>query len=74
VADASRRVLEHSVTYALIEINNPAATSDSGTGGFLPLRRAALIAPDQMDNGRLQSDRIVPLLDSADPVLKDTAW
>ncbi len=69
------RVLEHSVTYALIEINNPAATSDAGLqAGSSRSRRAALIALDQMDNGRLQSDRVIPLLDSADPVLKDTAW
>jgi putative membrane-bound dehydrogenase-like protein len=69
------RVLEHSLTYALIEINNPAATSDSGLHAESSRsRRAALIALDQMDNGGLQSDRIIPLLDSADPLQKDTAW
>ena len=69
------RVLEHSVTYALIEIDNPAATSASGLQAASPRsRRAALIALDQMDNGGLQSDRITALLDSTDPVLKDTAW
>ncbi len=50
------RVLEHSVTYALIEIDNPAATSASGLQATSPRsRRAALIALDQMDNGELQS-------------------
>ena len=37
-------------------------------------RRAALIALDQMDGGGLKPEELVPLLDSPDPVLKDTAW
>ena len=69
------RVLEHSVTYALIEINNPAATSESGLRApESRSRRAALIALDQMDSGTLHADQITPLLDSPDAVLKDTAW
>ena len=69
------RVLEHSVTYALIEINDPVATAASEQQASTSRsKRAALIALDQMDNGDRHADRVVPLLDSSDPVLKDTAW
>jgi len=69
------RVLEHSVTYALIEINNPAATSDAASRATSSRsKRAALIALDQMDNSTLAAQPIIPLLDSGDPVLKETAW
>ena len=69
------RVLEHSITYALIEINDRAATAPSAQQAATPrARRAALIALDQMDDGALDADAVVTLLDSSDPVLKDTAW
>jgi putative membrane-bound dehydrogenase-like protein len=67
------RVLEHSLTYALIEIADAnqtrAALSSSNTGS----RRAALMALDQMDGGSLKADEAVPLLSSDDATLKDTA-
>lgn len=69
------RVLEHSITYALIEINDPASTATSGLQATTSRsRRAALIALDQMDAGALDPGSVVSLLDSPDPVLKDTAW
>ncbi len=69
------RVLEHSVTYALIEINDPAATAAAGRQASASRsKRAALIALDQMDTATLQPGSIVPLLDSPDPLLKETAW
>jgi putative membrane-bound dehydrogenase-like protein len=69
------RVLEHSITYALIEINDRAATAPSAQPAAPPrARRAALVALDQMDDGGLTADAVVTLLDSADPLLKDTAW
>ena len=69
------RVLEHSITYALIEINNRAATAPSAQQAAAPRsRRAALIALDQMEDGALAAGDVVPLLDSPDPVLKETAW
>jgi putative membrane-bound dehydrogenase-like protein len=69
------RVLEHSVTYALIEINNASAIEGAGAqAGSSRSQRAALIALDQMDDGTLPAERIVPLLDSPDVLLKDTAW
>jgi putative membrane-bound dehydrogenase-like protein len=68
------RVLEHSVTYALIEIGDPAATAAGLEAASSRTKRAALIALDQMDRGGLKADRVVPLLDSSDPVMKETAW
>jgi putative heme-binding domain-containing protein len=68
------RVLEHSVTYALIEINDPQSTAAGVQASSSRSRRAALIALDQMDHRTLQPDSIVPLLDSSDAVLNDTAW
>src|SRR3954471_21462003 len=68
------RVLDHSVTYALIEINRPESTASGLQAPASRSRRAALIALDQMDRHTLQSASVVPLLDSPDSVLKDTAW
>ncbi len=69
------RILEHSVTYALIEINDPASTAAAGLQASASRsRRAALVALDQMDTQTLQANTVVSWLDSADPVLKDTAW
>jgi putative membrane-bound dehydrogenase-like protein len=68
------RVLEHSITYALIEINDPASTASGLQVGTSRSRRTALIALDQMDAGALDPGSVVSLLDSTDPVLKETAW
>jgi putative heme-binding domain-containing protein len=69
------RVLEHSLTYALIEIGNAAATSLASRETTAPrARRAALIALDQMDGAQLTPDEVLPLVDHADPVLRETAW
>ncbi len=68
------RVLEHSITYALIEINHPVSTAAGLEAGTSRAKRAALIALDQMDDGALEPGRVVSLLDSSDPVLKETAW
>ena len=74
-ATAADRVREHALTYALIEIADPTATA-TGLRGSSSSRskRAALIALDQMDGGALKVDVILPLLDSADGTLRDTAW
>jgi putative membrane-bound dehydrogenase-like protein len=68
------RVLEHSITYALIEINDPAATAPGTQASTSRSRRAALIALDQMDQRTLEPEAVVPLLDSDDLLLKETAW
>ena len=68
------RVLEHSVTYALIEIADPTSTAAGLQATSSRVKRAALIALDQMDGGGLKPEGLTPLLDSADPVMKETAW
>jgi putative membrane-bound dehydrogenase-like protein len=69
------RVLEHSLTYALIEIADPAATEAAAREAASPhARRAALLARDQMTGGGLQADEVIALLDAPDPRLQDTAW
>jgi putative membrane-bound dehydrogenase-like protein len=74
VDSASDRVLEHSLTYAVIEIGDPAATAAGLQSQSSRSRRAALIALDQMDGGGLKPETVTPLLTSGDPVLKQTAW
>jgi putative membrane-bound dehydrogenase-like protein len=74
-ANATDRVLEHSLTYALIEIGEPAATTQAAGEAASPrATRAALIALDQMDGGGVAVDTILPLLESSDPLLKETGW
>ena len=74
-SSAKDRVLEHSLTYALIEIGNTAATSAASREVTAPLaRRAALIALDQMDGNHLTPDDVLPLVDHDDPMLRETAW
>jgi putative heme-binding domain-containing protein len=69
------RVLAHSLTYALIEIANPASTLAAGRqAGSAASRRAALIAVDQMPGGTLTAADILPLLESTDAGLRDTGW
>jgi putative membrane-bound dehydrogenase-like protein len=68
------RVLEHSITYALIEINDPGSTASGLQAAASRARRTALIALDQMDDGALEPGTVVGLLDSKDLLLKETAW
>ncbi|MEO6033638.1 MAG: dehydrogenase, partial [Verrucomicrobiota bacterium] len=66
------RVLEHSITYALIELNDPKTTAE-GLTNYPTVQRIALIALDQMDNGGLKPEQVTPLLASSNPDLKQTA-
>jgi putative membrane-bound dehydrogenase-like protein len=74
-ASAADRVLAHSLTFALIEIDDPRATA-AGLGSPDPLtRRAALVALDQMDGGGLEPSVVAPGLASSDPAIKEaSAW
>lgn len=73
-ASKSDRFLEHSLTYALIEIGNRDATLAGLSADNARTRKAALIALDQMDNGGLTPAQVIPLLESKDPILKETAF
>ena len=68
------RVLEHSLTYALIEIGDAASTAAGLTATASGSRRASLIALDQIDGGQVKPEGLIPLLTSSDPVLSQTAW
>ncbi len=72
-ASAPDRILEHSLIYALIEIADPAATRPALASDNASIRRAALIAIDQMPGGGLDPKSVASLLASRDPLLKQTA-
>ncbi|QDV21442.1 Cytochrome c [Gimesia panareensis] len=67
------RTLEHALIYALIRIDQRdlilAGLSDSSPA----VRRAALIALDQMNSGNLTRELVTPLLDTDDPALQKEA-
>jgi putative heme-binding domain-containing protein len=71
--EANDRILEHSLTYALIEIGEPEATRAGLLSVNTRTKRAALVALDQMDGGGLDPKLVAGLLASAEPVLNDTA-
>ena len=68
------RALEHSVTYALIEIADPTSTATGLQASSSRAKRIALIALDQMDGGGLKPEAVLSLFSSPDPLLKETAW
>jgi putative membrane-bound dehydrogenase-like protein len=70
---AQDRILEHSLTFALIEIAAPAATRPGLVSSNASIRRAALIALDQMPGGGLDPKSVASLLSSPDALLKQTA-
>jgi putative membrane-bound dehydrogenase-like protein len=74
LANKHDRFLEHSLTYALIEIADAKGTAAGLQAKSIYTQRAALIALDQMDNGGLQADTIIRYLDSKESLLKDTAY
>ncbi|MCA9014360.1 MAG: HEAT repeat domain-containing protein, partial [Planctomycetaceae bacterium] len=67
------RTLEHALIYALIRIDHRdlvlAGLNDSSPA----VRRAALIALDQMNSGNLTRELVTPLLDTDDPSLQKEA-
>ncbi len=68
------RVLEHSLTFALIEIADADGTAAGLQSTQLSVRRAAVMALDQMGGGRLEAAIVARELAAADPAMKETAW
>jgi putative membrane-bound dehydrogenase-like protein len=68
------RVLDHSLTYALIEIGDRDATAAGLKHPSPRVRRAALAALDAMPGGKPDPKAVVAELDAKDPALKETAW
>ncbi len=69
----SDRVLEHAITFALIEIADPQGTAVGLKSADPREQRVAMIALDQMPSGGLTSSQVVPLLSSSDKTLQETA-
>ena len=69
----ARRVLEHSLIFALIEIGAPEETRRGLDSPSLSVRKAALIALDQMKDGALESELVTGFLTSPSAVLRQTA-
>jgi len=67
------RYLEHALIYALIRIDDPDALLAALKDPSAQVRRAALIALDQMDHGNLKPDMVTPLLDPIDLPLQQAA-
>ncbi len=67
------RFLEHALIYALIRIDDRQATLPALTHADPRVRRAGLIALDQMKHGNLGRDEVVRLLDADDPDLQVAA-
>ncbi len=63
------RVLEHALIYALIEIADRDATAKALADDSPRVRRAALIALDQMPEGHLSRDEVALLMDTTDQPL-----
>ncbi|MBI1354593.1 MAG: c-type cytochrome [Acidobacteria bacterium] len=66
-------ILTHSLTYALIEIADPAAVRPALRSTSPRVRRAAMIALDQMQPAALEPATVLPLLTSNEPLLAETA-
>lgn len=71
--DAEDRFLEHSITYALIELGDLDAVEKGLGSENSRVRRTALIAIDQSPGGKLTANQVIPLLASANEVDLDTA-
>ncbi len=68
------RVLEHSLIYALIEIANPSQTASGLENRSPHIRRASLIALDQMGAKELTPEVVTRELAASDARLRETAW
>ncbi len=67
------RFLEHQIISGLIKINDRKRTLPYLRDYSPEVRRAALIALDQMNHGNLTREEVTPLLDTDDPQLRKTA-
>lgn len=67
------RALDHSLTYALIEIAHPEETARGLTHDSPRVRRAVLAALEHIPNSNLPPRAVLTALDAQDPALKETA-
>ena len=75
LAQPSDRVLEHSLTYALIELADAKQTSQGLSSSDPRVRKAAMIALDQMQNGGLRPENVAAQLAAPQPEVREiAAW
>jgi putative heme-binding domain-containing protein len=72
-ADDAARIRDHALIYALIEIGDIAAIAQGLDATEPAVRRAALVALDQLKSPALTPQHMIPLLAGGDGVLKRTA-
>jgi putative membrane-bound dehydrogenase-like protein len=70
---ASQRVLQHSLTYALIELDRPGAFRSGLTHKSAAVRQACLLALDQARSSEIRSSDLIPALTDVDPRVRLTA-
>jgi putative membrane-bound dehydrogenase-like protein len=67
------RIQEHALIFALIEIADTTTTRQGLDSTNPNIRRAALIALDQIDESALQPADVIPLMSASDSTLRQTA-
>ncbi|MEJ7831122.1 MAG: HEAT repeat domain-containing protein, partial [Segetibacter sp.] len=72
VVTNSDRFAEHAIIYALINLKNSAPLFAALTHSSSNVRKAAVIALDQMDGFPLRKENLLPFLASKDPQLRNT--
>jgi len=66
------RFVEHTITHALIQLQQPGLLLSALQSSFPSEQKIALIALDQMENSPLQPDHLRSFLDSKEPELRNT--
>ncbi len=74
VGETTDRALEHSLTYALMEIGDWDKTAEGLKSVNPRIRRAALTVLDQGGKGKLTVETLAKELNAQDSSLKETAW
>lgn len=72
-ANPEDRYVEHSIIYSLITLNQPGPLISALKAPQPKVRKAALIALDQLDHSPLQAGQAVPLLSTKDKDLRTAA-
>jgi putative membrane-bound dehydrogenase-like protein len=72
-AGVTDRFLEHAIIFSLIQLADPSATSLALRAASPEVRKAALIALDQMDRSPLRAPDLLPHLTSPSPDLRRAA-
>jgi putative heme-binding domain-containing protein len=73
LAQPCDRPLEHTLTYALVQLADAGATAKGLRHANPVVRRAAMVALDQMDNGGLAPEAVAAELGSDDPAVREVA-